>query len=111
MLRLVDRLSIEFKGELGMARLYDVRIEILVAGYAGIRAHVEASQIAHLGCDTHRISPIFSGMPSQPRLGCAVTTFAGDAFVRVRCRQQPRRRHRLKWGMTNRTTAALLCCR
>ena len=111
MLRLVDRLSVELKGELGMASLEDVGIKVLVACDARICAHIKTSQIADSGCNPRSVSPIFSGVPAQPPLCCAVTTFAGNAFIRVRGRREPRRRDRLdrlKWGMTDRAAAAVL---
>ncbi len=45
-----------------MARRNNIAVEILMAGDTGIRAYVEAFQIAHTGADTRGIRPVGAGV-------------------------------------------------
>ena len=71
-----------------MAGFDDVGINILVTCHAGVRADIKTAEIAHARGDAHGVSPVFPSVTSQPRFGSVMTTFAGNAFVRVRGRGQ-----------------------
>ena len=62
----------------------------------------------HPGADARGVGPIRAGVSAQPRFGCAVTTFAGDAFIRTRARSQACLGNGLKRGMTNGAARARL---
>ncbi len=64
----------------------------------------------HPRADAHPISPIGAGVTAQPRTSRAVTTFAGNAFIRVRRWRETRLRDRLERGMTNRAARTVLRC-
>jgi hypothetical protein len=60
-----------------------IRVQVLMTGDAGIGPNVKAAQVPHSGADTRGVSPVPARVPAQPRPGCAVTIFAGDAFIRL----------------------------
>ena len=97
----VDRLAIELEDEFRVARFQNVSVDILMAGDASVRAHIKISQIVHAGGRAHRVGPIGASMAAEPRFGRAVTTFAGNAFVRARGGCQASLSNRLKRRMTN----------
>src|SRR2546430_17448096 len=80
MFRFVDRLTVEFEHELGMARVQNIGIDILVAGDTRVRARIKISEIVHPSADARRIGPIGPGVSAQPWFGSAMTSFAGHAF-------------------------------
>src|SRR5947209_8459383 len=108
MLRLVNGLAVELEDELGMARFENVRLDHLMTGDARVRARIKAAQIVHPSADSCRVRPIGSGMTAQPWFGCAVTIFAGNAFLGPHARAQSRGGKGLKWRMTHRAARARL---
>ena len=84
MFRFVNRLTVEFEHKLGMARVQNIGIDILVAGDTRVRTRIKISEIVHPGTDARCVGPIGPGVSAQPRFGGAVTTFARHAFVRAR---------------------------
>ncbi|CAN5570397.1 hypothetical protein BH20VER1_BH20VER1_18860 [soil metagenome] len=62
MFRLRDRLAVELEDERGMTGGGDIRVEILVAGDAGIRAHVETLQVTHTCTDANGVGPVRPGV-------------------------------------------------
>ena len=101
MLWFVDRLTIELKNEFGVTRFQNVSVDILVAGDARVRAHIEISQVMHAGGHARRVSPIGAGMAAQPRFGRAVATFTRHAFIGACSGCQASLSNRLKRRMTN----------
>src|SRR5437867_4319720 len=108
MFRFVSRLAVEFEDEGRMASLQKVVVDILMTRYTGVGADIEAAQVAHPGCDAHRISPVGASVSAQPRASRAVAAFARHALVRVRGGSEPRLLDGLKRRMTNRATRARL---
>ena len=108
MSRFVDRLTIELKDEFGVTGFQNVSVDILVAGDARVRAHIEISQVMHAGGQARRVSPIGAGMAAQPGFGRAVATFTRHAFIGACARCKPTWSNRLKRRMTNSAARARL---
>jgi len=104
----VDRLTIELKNEFRVTRFQNVSVDILVAGDARVRAHIEISQVMHAGGHARCVSPIAAGMSAQPRFGRAVATFTRHAFIGACARCEPTWSNRLKRRMTNGAACARL---
>ena len=106
MFRFVDRLAVEFKDERRVTSFQKLIVDVLMTGNTSVGAHVKISEIAHIGIDTDRVGPIGAGVSTQPRPGRAVTTFAGNAFIRMGGWSESGLRDGLKWRMANRAARA-----
>ena len=72
MFRFGDRLAVEFEEQIGMTRLQELGRKILVAGDAGVCAHIKVAEIAHASGDAGVVGPIRAGVAAQPAAGGAV---------------------------------------
>ncbi len=78
MFRLGERLRVQLEDHIGMPGSDEVGVDILMAGDAGIRAHVKAFQVAHAGADAGGVSPIGTRMAAEPGARGTVAAFAGN---------------------------------
>ena len=73
----------------------------MVTGRAGRRADIKTAKVAHSGADAGIVGPILPSVTAEPIAGRAVTSFAGNAFVRVRFGSEPAWPDGLKRRMAN----------